>query len=121
MWRQISVKPHAVDDDARLIAKTTEQTRPELSPVSDVLGGENSLREQLRRNNSHVLGIGTYRNWKDAVPSARAITDAGLTDALRATIGAPKGMYGRRRDDGAPDAARTIMSPRAPVSRPADE
>ena len=26
----------------------------------------------------------TYRNWKAAAPSARTITDAGLTDALRA-------------------------------------
>jgi transposase InsO family protein len=39
----------------------------------------------------------TYRNWKRAAPSARTITDAGLTDALRATIGTPEGMYGRRK------------------------
>jgi putative transposase len=38
-----------------------------------------------------------YRNWKRAAPSARTITDAGLTDALRATIGTPEGMYGRRK------------------------
>jgi putative transposase len=39
----------------------------------------------------------TYRNWKKAAPSARTITDAGLTDALRATVGTPEGMYGRRK------------------------
>jgi putative transposase len=39
----------------------------------------------------------TYRNWKHAAPSARTITDAGLIDALRATIGTPEGMYGRRK------------------------
>jgi putative transposase len=38
----------------------------------------------------------TYRNWKRAVPSTRTVTDAQLTDALRATIGTPEGMYGRR-------------------------
>jgi transposase InsO family protein len=39
----------------------------------------------------------TYRNWKNAPPSARTITDAGLTDALLATIDTPEGMYGRRK------------------------
>jgi putative transposase len=39
----------------------------------------------------------TYRNWKNAAPSARTVTDAGLTDALLATIGTPEGMYGRRK------------------------
>ena len=39
----------------------------------------------------------TYRNWKNAAPSARTITDAGLTNALRATVGTPEGMYGRRK------------------------
>ena len=39
----------------------------------------------------------TYRSWKTAAPSARAIADAGLTDALRATVGTPEGMYGRRK------------------------
>jgi putative transposase len=39
----------------------------------------------------------TYRNWKRAQPSARTVTDAGLTDALRATVGTPEGMYGRRK------------------------
>ena len=39
----------------------------------------------------------TYRNWKRAAPSARTLTDAHLTDALRATIGTPEGMYGRRK------------------------
>jgi putative transposase len=39
----------------------------------------------------------TYRNWKTSLPSARTIADAGLTDALRATIGTPEGMYGRRK------------------------
>ena len=38
----------------------------------------------------------TYRNWKTAAPSARTVTDARLTDALRATVGTPEGMYGRR-------------------------
>ena len=39
----------------------------------------------------------TYRNWRTAPPSDRIITDAVLTDALRATIGTPEGMYGRRK------------------------
>ena len=39
----------------------------------------------------------TYRNWKTAAPSTRTVIDAGLTDALRATIGTPEGMYGRRK------------------------
>ena len=39
----------------------------------------------------------TYRNWKTAKPSARTVTDAHLTDALRATIGTPEGLYGRRK------------------------
>ena len=39
----------------------------------------------------------TYRNWKTAKPSARTVSDARLTDALRATIGTPEGMYGRRK------------------------
>ena len=39
----------------------------------------------------------TYRNWKKAPPSARTITDAGLTDALLATVDTPEGLYGRRK------------------------
>ena len=39
----------------------------------------------------------TYRNWKIASPSDRALADAYLTDALRATMNAPEGMYGRRK------------------------
>jgi putative transposase len=39
----------------------------------------------------------TYRSWKATAPSARTIADAGLTDALRATVGTPEGMYGRRK------------------------
>jgi putative transposase len=39
----------------------------------------------------------TYRNWKIAAPSGRTVSDAALTDALRATIGTPEGMYGRRK------------------------
>jgi transposase InsO family protein len=39
----------------------------------------------------------TYRNWKTAAPSARTVTDAHLTDALRETIGTPEGLYGRRK------------------------
>jgi hypothetical protein len=39
----------------------------------------------------------TYRNWKTAAPSARTVTEAHLTDALRATIGTPEGMYWRRK------------------------
>jgi putative transposase len=39
----------------------------------------------------------TYRNWKNAAPSTRTITDAGLTDALLATVGTPEGLYGRRK------------------------
>jgi putative transposase len=33
----------------------------------------------------------TYRNWKTASPSARTITDAHLTEELRATIGTAEG------------------------------
>src|SRR5881409_2269613 len=36
----------------------------------------------------------TYRNWKTARPSGRALTDAYLTDALRATVNTPEGMCG---------------------------
>lgn len=39
----------------------------------------------------------TYRNWKKAAPSARTITDAELTHALRVTVGTPEGLYGRRK------------------------
>ena len=39
----------------------------------------------------------TYRNWKTARLSGRALTDAYLTDALRATMNTPEGMYGRRK------------------------
>jgi putative transposase len=39
----------------------------------------------------------TYRNWKTSMPSARTVHDAHLTDALRATVGTPEGMYGRRK------------------------
>ncbi|MDX1876183.1 IS3 family transposase [Mycolicibacterium sp. 120266] len=39
----------------------------------------------------------TYRNWKAAPPSDRTVTDAALTDALRATVGTPESMYGRRK------------------------
>jgi transposase InsO family protein len=39
----------------------------------------------------------TYRNWKTAAPAARIRTDVVLTDALRATVGTPEGMYGRRK------------------------
>jgi putative transposase len=39
----------------------------------------------------------TYRNWKTARPSDRAVTDAYLTAALRATANTPEGMYGRRK------------------------
>ena len=31
------------------------------------------------------------------MPSARTVSDARLTDALRATVGTPEGMYGRRK------------------------
>jgi transposase InsO family protein len=39
----------------------------------------------------------TYRSWKSSMPSARTVSDARLTDALRATVGTPEGMYGRRK------------------------
>jgi transposase InsO family protein len=39
----------------------------------------------------------TYRSSKTAAPSARTNADAELTEALRATIGTPEGMYGRRK------------------------
>ena len=49
--------------------------------------------------NEHGVQVAprTYRNWKTAKPSARTVSDAGLTDALRSTIGTPEGMYGRRK------------------------
>lgn len=43
----------------------------------------------------------TYRNWKKAAPSARTITDAGLTDALLATVDTPGGFVRAAEDDGA--------------------
>jgi putative transposase len=39
----------------------------------------------------------TYRSWKKAAPSAHTITDGELTYALRATVGTPEGLYGRRK------------------------
>ena len=39
----------------------------------------------------------TYRNWRTATPSDRTVTDAELTNALRATVGTPEGMDGRRK------------------------
>jgi putative transposase len=39
----------------------------------------------------------TYRNWKSAPPSDRVVTDAYLTDALRATTDGPESLYGRRK------------------------
>jgi transposase InsO family protein len=39
----------------------------------------------------------TYRNWKTARPSDRAVPDAYLTAALRSTANTPEGMYGRRK------------------------
>jgi putative transposase len=39
----------------------------------------------------------TYRNWKTAAPSARTISDAHVTNALRETIDTPEGLYGRRK------------------------
>ncbi|MGO9159055.1 IS3 family transposase [Mycobacterium sp.] len=39
----------------------------------------------------------TYRNWTTAAPSDRTVSDAQLTDALRATVGTPESMYGRRK------------------------
>lgn len=39
----------------------------------------------------------TYRNWKTAAPSARTVSDAYLTAALRDTVGEPEELYGRRK------------------------
>jgi len=39
----------------------------------------------------------TYRNWKSAAPSARMVSDTHLINALRATIGTPEDLYGRRK------------------------
>ncbi|OZD11051.1 hypothetical protein CH253_04960 [Rhodococcus sp. 06-156-3C] len=39
----------------------------------------------------------TYCNWKSAPPSARTISDAYLTDALRGTVGEPEELDGRRK------------------------
>jgi hypothetical protein len=39
----------------------------------------------------------TYRNWRTARPSDRAVSDAYLTAALRSTVNTPEGMYGRRK------------------------
>jgi putative transposase len=38
-----------------------------------------------------------YRKWKTETPSARTVADAALTNTLRATVGTPEGMYGRRK------------------------
>ncbi|MDX6287672.1 MAG: putative transposase [Frankiales bacterium] len=39
----------------------------------------------------------TYRSWKARPAAVRTVTDAYLTDALLATVGAPGGLYGRRK------------------------
>lgn len=39
----------------------------------------------------------TYRNWKSAPPSARTVSDAYLTAALRDTVGEPEELHGRRK------------------------
>lgn len=48
----------------------------------------------------------TYRNWKTAAPSEHTVTDAGLTDALRATVGTPEGHVRAAQDDGLSAAPR---------------
>jgi putative transposase len=65
--------------------------------------------------------VGTYRTWKNAVPSARAITDAGLTDALPATIGTPEGIYGRRKMTAYLRRQGNHFDACTSVARPADE
>jgi hypothetical protein len=39
----------------------------------------------------------TYRAWKHAGPSVRDLADAVVIDVLRAKVGKPEGMYGRRK------------------------
>ena len=39
----------------------------------------------------------TLPQLETAGPSARTVTDAHVMDAPRATVGAPEGMYGRRK------------------------
>jgi putative transposase len=39
----------------------------------------------------------TYRSWRTRPPSARTVSDALLTDALRATADQPERLYGRRK------------------------
>jgi putative transposase len=39
----------------------------------------------------------TYRAWKRARPSARAVADAVIVDALRSTVTKPESLYGRRK------------------------
>jgi putative transposase len=39
----------------------------------------------------------TYRSWRARPPAARTLTDAHLTDALRATACQPERLYGRRK------------------------
>jgi putative transposase len=39
----------------------------------------------------------TYRAWRSAQPSPRTVSDARVVDRLRATIGTPEGLYGRRK------------------------
>ena len=55
-----------------------------------------SILGVLREQGMQIAGR-TYRNWKTAGPSARTVSDAHPTDALRATAGTPEGMYGSRK------------------------
>jgi transposase InsO family protein len=56
----------------------------------------------------------TYRAWKHAGPSVRDLADAVVIDVLRAKIGKPEGMYGRRkmtahlRREGFPSSKRQV-------------
>lgn len=55
-----------------------------------------SVDAQFREHGVQVAPR-TYRNWKAAMPSARTVSDAHLTGALRPTVGTPEGLYGRRK------------------------
>lgn len=58
----------------------------------------------------------TYRNWKTAASPTRTVTDAHLTDALRATIDTPEGMYGRRKMTALSAASGSIESADLPCT-----
>lgn len=52
---------------------------------------------KVLREQGVQIAARTYRSWKRARPSVRDVSDAVVVDVLRSTVGAPEGMYGRRK------------------------